>query len=141
MSDRPGNDGAADRIADFVDQYDSDDEREFPLQGVDAEERIETPESKIAIDVDALEAKRSAVDPEIARRFTNAVILANAGLLFVSLGVMVVYFRGMIEIGGVLVLAGLFALARTYQQYRAFEAYRSARDEHEPSERGADRED
>jgi hypothetical protein len=60
------------------------------------------------------------VPPEVARSFWAAVIFANAGLFGVSLGLMLIGFRGQWFWGGGLLVGGLLALLRTYLEYRSF---------------------
>lgn len=59
-------------------------------------------------------------DEETVRVFWTAVVLANLGLFAVSLGPMLVYFRGQVTLGGALVAVGLVALGRTYYTYREY---------------------
>lgn len=86
-------------------------------------ERQESPEERISQRV----AELSTVDisNDVAVPFWAAVVYANVGLLLVSLGPMLAYFRGQVVVGGTLVLVGLVALYRTYTTYRAFERDRS----------------
>lgn len=65
------------------------------------------------------------VSSETSRHFWAAVGLANLGIAGVSLGLMLIGFRGQWVEGGVLVLVGLFALARTYHVYRRFRSRRA----------------
>jgi hypothetical protein len=64
----------------------------------------------------------TAVDPEIQRTFWTAVVLANVAVFGVTVGPMLVYFRGRWLVGLGLVGVGLVALARTYTLYREFQA-------------------
>lgn len=56
----------------------------------------------------------------VSNAFWAAVLFANAGLLGVSLGAMLWYFRGMTEVGGGLFLVGVLALGMTYRRYYNF---------------------
>ncbi|WP_280536736.1 hypothetical protein [Halopenitus sp. POP-27] len=78
-------------------------------------------------DVDDLGAG-SDLDPRTHRTFIVCVLLSNVALFCVSLGVMLVYFRGQWSIG--LGVAGVGALAgiRTVQHYRSWQQYRRERD-------------
>ena len=60
------------------------------------------------------------VDPAIQTAFWAAVVYANVALFGVSLGAMLIGFRGQWRWGGAAVLVGLLAAVRTYQTYRAF---------------------
>ncbi|QHS17132.1 DUF7322 domain-containing protein [Halopenitus persicus] len=68
------------------------------------------------------------LDPRTYRTFIICVLLSNVALFCVSLGAMLVYFRGQWSIG--LGLAGLGVLAgiRTLQHYRSWQQYRRERD-------------
>ena len=62
----------------------------------------------------------SEVDPAIQSSFWTAVVYANVALLGVSLGLMLVGFRGDWRWGGAAITVGLLAGVRLYQTYRAF---------------------
>jgi hypothetical protein len=65
-------------------------------------------------------ASEDDVPEEVARNFWAAVIFANVGLFGVSLGAMLIGFRGQWFWGGAAFLVGVLALLRTYLQYRSF---------------------
>lgn len=60
------------------------------------------------------------VDSRTSRYFWGAVALANVAVGAVSIGLMLIGFRGNWELGGGLVLIGLLAGARVYWIYREF---------------------
>jgi len=60
------------------------------------------------------------VPSDVANAFWAAVIFANVGLLGVSLGPMLWYFEGMVQLGGGILLVGLVALGMTYRRYYSF---------------------
>lgn len=62
----------------------------------------------------------STVDPAIQRAFLAAVVYANVALLGVSLGLMLVGFRGDWRVGGASIVIGVLAGVRVYQTVRAF---------------------
>jgi len=62
----------------------------------------------------------STVDPAIRRSFLSGVVYANVALLGVSLGLMLVGFRGDWRAGGAAVVIGVLAGVRVYQTVRAF---------------------
>lgn len=62
----------------------------------------------------------ATADSETIRMFYAAVLFANVGLLGISLGPMLWYFRGLTETGAGLILVGVAALGMTYRQYRLF---------------------
>lgn len=66
----------------------------------------------------------SNVDPEFAMLWWRSVFLANVAVAGVSLGPMLVYFRGMWIAGVGATLLGLAALFRTYQHYRSVQSDR-----------------
>jgi hypothetical protein len=61
------------------------------------------------------------VDPEILETFWRSVILANVALFGLSLGPMLVFFRGQWLWGGAAVALGAVAGLRVYHHYRAFQ--------------------
>jgi hypothetical protein len=65
-----------------------------------------------------------SVDEELQRTFWASVFLVNVGVAGVSLGLMLVYFRGMWLVGLGAVGVGAFALARTFLYYREFKRER-----------------
>ena len=58
------------------------------------------------------------VDAEVARLFWAAVVYANIALGGVSIGLLLVWFRGQVTVGGAAVAVGVFALYRTYDLSR-----------------------
>ncbi|MFC7136471.1 DUF7322 domain-containing protein [Halobaculum litoreum] len=79
--------------------------------------RVEVP--RVADPADSL-PDPSTVDPAVRRSFLTAVIYANVALLGVSLGLMLIGFRGDLRWGGAAVGVGVLAGIRVYQTYRAF---------------------
>jgi hypothetical protein len=72
------------------------------------------------------------VDGETATAFWAAVIYVNVGLLLVSLGPMLAFFRGRTQVGGLLVVLGSFALYRAYTVYESYSAPESETVDDEP---------
>jgi len=62
------------------------------------------------------------VDADLAKFFWAAVIYANVGVAGLSLGLLLVGFRGQWVWGGGAIVVGLFALYRTYDLYRTYQA-------------------
>ncbi|GGJ08818.1 hypothetical protein GCM10008995_18330 [Halobellus salinus] len=58
------------------------------------------------------------IDGELARLFWAAVVYANIALGGVSIGLLLVLFRGQVTVGGAGIAVGLVALYRTYDLYR-----------------------
>jgi hypothetical protein len=69
------------------------------------------------------------VDEELQRTFWASVVLVNVALGGVSIGLMLIYFRGQWLVGGGAFTVGVFALARTYLTYREFARNRLDGDE------------
>lgn len=67
-----------------------------------------------------LTRKGADAPEEVQNAFWAAVLFANVGLMGVSLGAMLVFFRGDWVFGGGGLLVGTFALLMTYQRYRRF---------------------
>jgi hypothetical protein len=74
---------------------------------------VDVPNAEMGANVEA--------DPELAKTFWVSVFFANVALGGISLGLMLLYFRGMWIVGGGAFLVGVFALVRVYTFYRAFE--------------------
>jgi len=66
------------------------------------------------------EGENIAVDGDLAKFFWVTVIYANVAVAGVSVGAMLVAFRGQWIWGGVAVAVGLFALFRTYDLYGTY---------------------
>lgn len=62
------------------------------------------------------------VDSEVAKFFWVSVVYANVALGGVSIGLLLVWFRGQWMVGGGAVVVGCFALYRTYDLYRTYQA-------------------
>lgn len=114
--------------------FDEDDEDDGPF----SEDRSGGPEEDLVeatrVDVPSVRNPAdglpdpSSVDSEVSGPFLIAVIYANVALFGVSLGLMLVGFRGEWRWGGAAILVGLFAAVRVYQTYRAFEERRAERE-------------
>ena len=61
------------------------------------------------------------VDSEVAKFFWVSVVYANVALGGVSIGLLLVWFRGQWTVGGGAVVVGCFALYRTYDLYRTYQ--------------------
>ncbi|SHG53869.1 DUF7322 domain-containing protein [Halobaculum gomorrense] len=80
----------------------------------------------------------STVDPAVQRAFVAAVVYANVALLGVSLGLMLVGFRGDWRLGGASIAIGLLAGVRVYQTVRAFKRRDHDEDDTDGSDAGDD---
>lgn len=60
------------------------------------------------------------IPADVRRTFWSVAGTTNVGLLAVSLGVMLVVFRGEVVVGGGLVAVGIGALLWAYYKYRRF---------------------
>ncbi|WP_435063078.1 DUF7322 domain-containing protein [Halobaculum sp. EA56] len=79
-----------------------------------------------------------SVDPAVQRSFWMAVVYANVALFGVSLGLMLVGFRGQWRWGGAAAVVGVLAGVRVYQTYRAFERRREERADGDAGDGDAD---
>lgn len=98
----------------------------------DPEADLRTPESELPSVPEAPTVRDTSaveVSTEVATAFWSVVVLVNVGLFGASLGLMLVYFRNDLELGGGLLLLGAFALVHAYRRYRQFERERSDRDD------------
>lgn len=75
------------------------------------------------------------VDEDTFNAFVASAVLTNFGVFAVSLGLMLWYFRGMLQVGGGLIVLGVLALLRTYQYYREWKLARGEDDEDDGPER------
>ena len=69
------------------------------------------------------------VDEVLLRTFWGAVISLNVAMAAVPLGLMLIYFRGDWELGGLAVAVGLVAGAATYRFYHVFRKDRRSGEE------------
>ena len=91
----------------------------------DPEERWGDPENDLS-NVPAVEIPNSEpdedteIDGDLRTAFWATVVLVNVAVAGVSIGAMLVYFRGELLVGGGAVAVGLLALVRAYYFYRDF---------------------
>lgn len=95
----------------------------------DPEADLPDPERELAPGSASAPVVDADVDPETAKAFWSCVVLANVGLLLVSLGPMLAFFRGMVRVGAVLTVVGVLAFVRTYYRYRSYVESRRADDD------------
>jgi len=76
--------------------------------------------SGVGVEPPSVDTDPGDVPADLARSFWGAVVLANVGLLGVSVAVMVVVFEGRWELGGWLAAVGVVAFAGTYRVYRSY---------------------
>lgn len=90
----------------------------------DPEARWGDPEAELVEKVTISEPSEpdlSGVDSAVSKPFWASVILVNLAVFALSLGPMLIYFRGEWLVGLGLVGGGTLALGRTYHLYRQFE--------------------
>ncbi|MFB6234101.1 MAG: hypothetical protein ABEH81_10130 [Halopenitus sp.] len=75
------------------------------------------------------------VDEDTFTAFVASAVLTNIGVFAVSLGLMLWYFRGMLQVGGGLIVIGFLALLRTYQYYYEWKQSREEDEEDEGPDR------
>lgn len=75
----------------------------------------------------------SEVDSDLLNTFAVCVLLANLGVLLISVGILLVVFRDQLQIGGGLIVVGSLTLFRVGQYYRSYK-----RDHEADSETAAD---
>lgn len=80
---------------------------------------------------EAVEIDTEAVDEVLLRTFWGSVISLNVAMAAIPLGLLLIYFRGNWELGGLAVAIGCVAAVATVRFYRIFKADRS--EEGEPS--------
>jgi hypothetical protein len=96
----------------------------FEPEEFDPAERFGSPERDLPPRPPEPSASAEEVDPDLAAAWWTSVVLANVALGAVSVGAMLLYFRGQTRVGGALVLVGLLAgvaLARTVRAFRGRE--------------------
>lgn len=84
------------------------------------EHEPDEPESTYAPDIPSVSVPDTSdvdVPPAMARMFWRVVIAVNIGVLAVSLGLMVGYFRGQWRLGGAAVVLGVGTLLYGYLIY------------------------
>jgi hypothetical protein len=79
------------------------------------------------------------IDPEQSRLFWASVVLANIGLAGISLGPMLIYFRGQMLVGAGVTLVGVASLARVYTMYQEYKTHEWSGDDEDASESTDDR--
>ena len=75
------------------------------------------------------DSEETSADPELLRLFWASVVAANVALLGLSLGPMLVFFRGDWMLGAASVAVGAFALYRTHSYYHRVRARRGDGDD------------
>jgi hypothetical protein len=92
----------------------------------DPESQWDDPEQDLArvpeVDVEIPSPPDTPVGRAKGRLFWAAVVYANVGVAGISVGPMLVGFRGQWLVGGGVFLVGVLALVRTYLIYRDFQS-------------------
>ena len=70
--------------------------------------------------VEELSGDLSEVDSDLLNTFAVCVLLANLGVLLISVGFLLVVFRDMLQLGGGLFVIGSLTLFRLRQYYRSY---------------------
>lgn len=87
-----------------------------PYEKTEAEREAEPDLEELTPDV----PDEGQADPELFRTFWTLVATINLGVLAVSLGLMLVGFRGRWTVGGAAFLLGVGVLAWSWYRYRAY---------------------
>ena len=110
--------------SDFDEWPDEPDEPEEP----DPEARWGSPEEDLvsvpSVEIPGEGEEEGAgveIDGDLAKLFWVTVVYANVALAGISIGLLLVAFRGQWGWGGGAVAVGLFALYRTYDLYRTYQ--------------------
>lgn len=108
-------------VLDWPDEPDEDDpEDRWP----DPERELPSiPEApSVGVDIPHVGTSESDVDAGTQQAFWTAVVLANVGVAGVTIGPLLVVFRGELLVGAGAFLLGALALGRTYLTVREFQA-------------------
>jgi len=92
-------------------QRDGDDDDPVDRRG-DADSRGRDVTPDFAASETSAEPDFSDVDPDLLNRFVVTIVLIKAGIILVSIGMLVVGFRGHLELGGAIMLVGVLAFLR-----------------------------
>ncbi|WIV67622.1 DUF7322 domain-containing protein [Natrialbaceae archaeon AArc-T1-2] len=109
-------------------EFDLFEKTEYEPEEYDPEAEFRDPNSD-TITIPEVETDESDVPSELLKTFWATVIVVNAAVLFVSVGVMIIGFLGRFRDGGVLIVGGLALFGFAYRRYRAF---RDSDTEYEP---------
>lgn len=85
-----------------------------------------------------MDISTDGVDGELSRLFWASVVLVNLAVFALSLGPMLIYFRGEWLLGLGLVGGGTLALGRTYGLYREFKRESGDDGEEEPDDESSE---
>lgn len=107
---------------------------EKPFGPVEPEEynpadQFGSPERDLMPEVPTPETAPEDVDRDLAQTWWTSVLLANVALGAPAVGLMLVYFRGQWQVGGIAVLVGLLAAVALVRSIRAFKRRGDATDD------------
>jgi hypothetical protein len=91
----------------------------------DPVEQFGSAEHDLAPEAPTPETAPEDVDRDLTQTWWASVVLANVALGAPALGLMLIYFRGQWEVGGVAVLVGLLAAVALVRAIRGFERRRA----------------
>jgi hypothetical protein len=74
----------------------------------------------------AADVETDDVDPVVFRTFWGSVLAVNVAMAAVPIGLLVIYFRGDWELGGLAIAVGAVAAVAAVRFYRIFRADREA---------------
>ena len=129
------SDSDPDRWPDEPDEPDPE-----PRWGNPEKDLVSVPSVEIETPDPGSEGGGAEIDAEVARLFWAAVVYANVAVAGVTIGPLLVAFRGQLTVGGVAIAVGLLALYRTYDLYRTYRE-RTVDDDADVTDERADRDE
>jgi hypothetical protein len=78
------------------------------------------------VETDAAAGATADVDPVVFRTFWGAVLSINVAMAAISIGLLVIYFRGDWDLGGLALAVGAVAAVAAVRFHRIFRADREA---------------
>jgi len=127
-ADRSYEERVLDRLVPEIDGIDADADTTEPDL---ASEPAETADHDLSNALDE-------VDDDLLHAFVGIVVSIKAGILLISVGLLLVGFQDMLAFGGSLIAVGCLAFARAGQRYRTHERTGAAADEPGSADEGGE---
>lgn len=99
---------------------------DFELEPSSAEPEEWDPEADLhdptvdGLTIPSVSTDEADAPPDVRRTFWTVTLVVNVAVLFVSIGPMLIYFRGWTREGLALIVAGLVLFGLAYSRYRSF---------------------